>query len=159
MSGTPSFAELLGRVREVTLAAYNHQDLPFEKLVEIVNPEREMSHSPLFQVMFIWQNYPMESGDFPGLTLTPVATEENTSRFDLTLYTRERDQGLSGSVEYNTDLFDDATIVRMQRHFQTLLEGIVADPGQCICDLPILDEAERRQLLVTWNDTAVEYPP
>jgi len=158
MSGNPSFIQMLERVREVTLAAYNHQDLPFEKLVEELKPVRDMSYSPLFQVMFSWQNVPMEPVNLPGLTLTRMAIDSGASMFDLTIYMWEEGNNLAGQIEYNTDLFDDATIVRMQKHFQTLLEGIIADPEHHIRNLPILDEAERRQLIVEWNSTDVEYP-
>lgn len=158
MSGDPGFIELLSRVRETTLGAFDHQELPFEKLVEIVNPAREMSYSPLFQVMFVLQNMPGAGVQLPGLRLSSVAIDSGASMFDLTLFMWKRDQRLSGSVEYNTDLFDAERIERMVGHFQTLLEGIVADPARRLSELPVLPEAERQQLLVEWNDTVVEYP-
>ena len=130
MSGEPGFIELLSRVRETTLGAFDHQELPFEKLVEVVNPAREMSYSPLFQVMFVLQNMPGAAVQLPGLRLSSVAVDSGASMFDLTLFMWERDQGLSGSVEYNTDLFDAERIERMVGHFQTLLEGIVAGPAR-----------------------------
>ena len=110
MSGDPSFKELLGRVRKATLGAYDHQDLPFERLVEELQPGRDMSYSPLFQVMFVLQNISMEPGEFPDLTMTPFETETNASMFDLTLYMQKGEEGLAGTFEYNTDLFDGATI-------------------------------------------------
>ena len=158
LGGNPSFRELLGQVREVTLGAYAHQDLPFEMLVDELQPERNLSHSPLFQVMFVLQNMPMQPLTLPGLTLTPLNTDSGTAKFDLTLFMVETDRGLRGTVEYNTGLFDATTISRMMGHFQTLLKSIVADPEQRICDLPLLPEAEQHQLLVEWNDTEMDYP-
>jgi amino acid adenylation domain-containing protein len=158
MSENPSFQELLGRVREVTLGAYAHQDLPFEQLVEALQPERNLSHQPLFQVMFVLQNAPMSALELPDLTLSSLEMESSTAKFDLTLSIEDTEQGLVGSLEYNTDLFDAATISRMLEHFQTLLEGIVANPDQRLSDLPLLTQLERQQLLVEWNDTQVDYP-
>jgi len=157
LSGNPTFRELLARVREVALGAYAHQDLPFEKLVEELQPERNLSHSPLFQVMFVLQNAPRQPLTFPGLTLTPLEMDNGTAKFDLTLSIVEG-KGLRAAFEYNTDLFDKATIVRMLRHYQTLLQGIVADPERRIGRLPLLTTAERHQLLVEWNDTRVNCP-
>ncbi len=158
VSGNPSFRELLGRVREVALGAYAHQDLPFEMLVEALQPERDLSHTPLFQVMFILQNAPMPKVELPGLTLSPLSTETSTAKFDLTLSMEKTVDGLVGSWEYNTDLFDAETITRMTGHFQTLLEEIVAHPEQQIAELPLLTEVERHQLLWEWNDTSKQYP-
>ncbi len=158
LSGNPTFRHLLKRVREVTLGAYAHQDLPFEMLVDALQPERDMSHTPLFQVMFILQNAPVQGQELPGLTLSQVETHPGTSTFDLTLSMAEGPDGLEASVEYNTDLFDAATIRRMLDHFQTLLEAIAADPDRPIAELPLLTEAERQQLLVEWNDTATDHP-
>ncbi len=158
LSGGPSFRELLKRVRQVTLDAYAHQDLPFEMLVDALQPKRDMSYSPLFQVMFVLQNVPMQNLELPGLTLGPVEADSKIAKFDLTLSMLEDAGGLSGSFEYNVDLFDAATIQRMAGHLQRLLEGIVADPDQSITNLPLLTGAEHRQLLVEWNDTDTEYP-
>src|SRR5207245_1139841 len=105
LSGNPSFHELLGRVRETTLGAYAHQDLPFERLVEVLQPERDLRYTPLFQVMFALQNTPMPALDLAGLTISPVPISSQTAKFDLTLTMLETDQGLSGWFEYNTDLF------------------------------------------------------
>ncbi|MBE9038586.1 non-ribosomal peptide synthetase family protein, partial [aff. Roholtiella sp. LEGE 12411] len=157
-SGNPSFGELLTRVREMTLAAYAHQDLPFELVVEALQPERNLSHTPLFQVMFELDNTPLSEMELPGLTLSPWATENSTAAFDLILSMQETAGGLVGSWEYNSDLFDAATITRMMGHFQTLLEGIVAHPEQRIGELPMLTAPERQQLLFEWNDTHTEYP-
>ena len=158
LKGNPSFLELLQRVQQVALDAYAHQDLPFEQLVDALQPERNLSHSPLFQVMFILQNAPMEKLELPGLTLTPLEMESITAKFDLTLSMEETDRGLRGTLEYNSDLFDRTTMTKMAKHFQTLLEAIVANPQQRISELPLLSEAERHQLLVEWNDTQAKYP-
>ncbi len=169
LSGNPTFRELLSRVREVALGAYAHQDLPFEKLVEELHPERKLNQNPLFQVVFALQNAPMEALELPGLTLTPLQfIDTGTTRFDLEFHLWERSPnngigvdssaGISGFVVYSTDLFDAATITRILKHFQALLEGIVANPEQRLADLPLLSEAERHQLLVEWNDTQTDYP-
>ncbi|MFQ5796993.1 MAG: amino acid adenylation domain-containing protein, partial [Candidatus Bipolaricaulia bacterium] len=158
LSGNPSFLELLGRVRGVALEAYAHQDMPFEKLVEELRPERHLSHAPLFQVMFVFQNAPSFALEVPGLTLKPLEVDRNTAKLDLTLSMVERPEGLQGVVEYNTDLFDASTITRMLDHFQTLLESIVVDPVQRVLELPLLNEAERHQLLIGWNNPQVNYP-
>ncbi len=158
VEGNPTFVELLSRVREVALAAYAHQDLPFEQLVEALQPERDLSHTPLFQVMFVLQNAPMPALEFAGLTGSPMAVENHAAKFDLTLSLENTKQGLIGSWEYNTDLFDAATIARMARHFQTLLEGVVVNPELRLSDFPILSADEHQQLLVEWNDTKADYP-
>ncbi|MDY7076205.1 MAG: amino acid adenylation domain-containing protein [Chloroflexota bacterium] len=158
LAGDPSFRELLGRVREVAMGAYTHQDVPFEMLVDELQPERDMSHTPLFQVMLALQDAPMEALKLPGLTLGPLGTDSGTAKFDIVLSIVGKADGLKGSLEYNTDLFDGDTIERMAAHFQTLLEGIVADPDQPISTLPLLTAAERQQLLIEWNDTEATYP-
>jgi amino acid adenylation domain-containing protein len=158
LSGDPTFQELLGRVREVALQAYAHQDLPFEKLVEELQPERDLSRNPLFQVMFILQNAPLPKLEMPNLRASWVEVESGTAKFDLTLSMQETEAGLRGKFEYNSDLFDADTIMRMVGHWQTLLEGIVANPEQRLSELPLLSAAERRQLLVEWNDRQADYP-
>ncbi len=157
LSGNPSFRTLLGRTREAALGAYSHQDLPFEKLVEELHLGRDMSRSPLFQVMFVLQNAPWEAAQLAGLEVTPMLIDSGTSKFDLTLFVREWGEALQAVVEYKTDLFEAETIRRMLGHFQTLLEGIVANPDQRLSDLPLLTSAERQQLLVDWNRTEVPY--
>ncbi|MDA9762113.1 amino acid adenylation domain-containing protein, partial [Desulfobacterales bacterium] len=157
ISDDPSFKELLGRVRETTLGAYDHQDLPFEKLVEELQPVRDMSYSPLFQVMFVLQNVSMEPGEFPGLAISPLEIKTNAAMFDMALYMQEKEEGLAGTFEFNTDLFNGATIARMAGHFCTLLESIVADPAKRISELTLLPEAERQQMLVEWNTTEATY--
>jgi amino acid adenylation domain-containing protein len=158
MSGNPSFRLLLHRVRDGCLEAYEHQDLPFEQVVEIVRPERTLSYAPLVQVTFILQNTPKQAWGIPGLLWTPLRIDRGTAKFDVTLSLTDTPQGLTGSLEYSTDLFDAATITRMIGHFQTLLEGVVAHADRRLSDLPLLSEAERHQLLVEWNATAAEYP-
>jgi amino acid adenylation domain-containing protein len=157
-SGNPTFQELLSRVRETCLGAYAHQDLPFEKPVEELQPERDMSRNPLFQVMFLLQNTPRHVPDVSNLTIDRMIVESGTAKFDLTLALTDRDGKLSGFIEYNTDLFDRSRVERMVAHFHNLLGGIVADPDQRISTLPLLTEKERHQLLVEWNDTTTAYP-
>jgi amino acid adenylation domain-containing protein len=158
VSGNPSFRELLSRVREVALGAFSHQDVPFEKLVEELQPERNLSYSPLFQVTFALQNTSMPALQFVGIELNTFQINNNTAKFDLSLDLSETEDCISGYFEYNTDLFNAETIARMSEHFQTLLEGIIANPDQCLGELPILPARERHQLLVEWNNTTVEYP-
>lgn len=156
LQGEPSFSELLNQVRQVALDAYTHQDVPFEKLVEELQPERSLSYNPLFQVMFILQNTPQPQLKLAGLNLT-LEMENVTVNFDLSLSIEETGQELIGSWEYNTDLFDAATIKRMVGHFQTLLEGIVANPQQQVSKTSILTASERKQLLSEWNNTYKDY--
>ena len=156
--GNPTFSELLARVRKTALEAYDHQDLPFEKLVEEIKPERSLSHSPLFQVMFVLQNAPAGSRELSGLVLNPVKLENSTAKFDLSLSIVEQTEGLRAFWEYSTDLFEQATIIRMADHSRQLLEAIVASPDEPVSDLPILTGSEKHQLLVDWNDTRRDYP-
>ncbi|ARN83878.1 hypothetical protein B1812_21580 (plasmid) [Methylocystis bryophila] len=158
LSGDPSFRTLLARVRETALGAQAHQDLPFERLVEEVQPVRDLSRDPLFQVMFVLQNAPMQELTLSGLRAEPVATESGASKFDLTLAVIDTGEGLNASFEYATALFDAGTIERLAGHYCTLLEGIVADPERRLSELPLLGEAERRRILVEWNQTAADYP-
>jgi aspartate racemase len=158
LSGTPTFRELLERTRKVALDAYAHQDMPFEKLVEEIQPERDLSHNPLFQVMFILQNTPGRTLELPGLAVSDLEVDNGTAKFDLTLSIVEGVEGLKATFEYNTDLFDEATVTRMAGHFRVLLEGIVADPDRRLSGLPLLTEVERHQLLVGWNETQADYP-
>jgi amino acid adenylation domain-containing protein len=156
LSGHPSFQELLRRVRSVTLEAYTNQNLPFEKLVEELQPERSLSYNPLFQVMFILQNAPGQASQLPGLTETPVELKTETAKFDLTLSVEEKDGILIGSWNYNTDLFDSATITRMAGHFQTLLSDIVTDSGKCISFLSLLTDSEKEEFIGNFNDNLEE---
>ncbi|MEG4231276.1 amino acid adenylation domain-containing protein [Microcoleus sp. Pol11C3] len=155
LSGNPSFEELLMRVREVTLGAYAHQEMPFPKLVEELQPERNLSYNPLFQVAFVLEP-PLAEMD-SGWAISQLDVDTSTAKFDLYLELDERPSGIIGRLEYNTDLFDAATIRRMLGNFQTLLEGLVANPEQKIGELPILTEWERQQL-AAWNDTVTDYP-
>lgn len=172
LSGNPTFRELLGRVREVTLGAYSHQDLPFEKLVEELHPERNLSHHPLFQVVFGFQNAPMSALELPGLVPSFMNIDLKKTRFDLELHlwkcsedfrslwggNWEYSEGFRGVIVYNTDLFDPATINQMVEHFKTLLSAIVANSEERITNLPLLSEAELHQVLVEWNNTQADYP-
>lgn len=145
-SGNPTFRELLQQVREVALGAYVHQDLPFAKLVEALRPERNLSHTPLFQVLFVLQNSPMPELEFSGLKLTPLKFETGTTKFDLGLFIEETEQGLIGTWQYSADLFEVSTITRMAEHFQTLLNNIVNQPDTRINSLGILTELEKQNL-------------
>ncbi|MDZ8064929.1 MAG: amino acid adenylation domain-containing protein [Nostoc sp. DedQUE08] len=158
LAGNPSFNELLPRLREMALSAYAHQDLPFEMLVEALQPERDLSHTPLFQVMFVLLNAPMSEIELTGLSVSGLPIGITTAKFDLTLTIENTPNGLFGWWEYNTDLFDSSTIERITGHFLTLLEAIVANPSERISQLPILTASEQQQLLVEWNDTQVDYP-
>jgi len=158
LSDNPSFLTLLLRIKEKTLQAYAHQDVPFEKLVEELQPERNLSRNPLFQVMFVMQNAPIGELELPGLSLTPLSMESTTVKFDLSLSISETEKGLEGIWEYNTDLFDATTITRMVGHFRTMLAGIVTNPQQRLLELPLLTANEQYKLLRDWNMTVSEYP-
>ncbi|HEX9987857.1 MAG TPA: amino acid adenylation domain-containing protein [Chloroflexia bacterium] len=161
MRGDPTFRELLHRVREMALGAYAHQDLPFDRLVEELHPERNQGIHPVFQVAFVLQNAPVVPLQLRDLSLTSVEIDKvdmGASRFDLLLIVEETEEGLSVEVEYNTDLFDATTISRMLGHYRTVLEGAVEECEQQVSKLPLLGEAERWQLLVEWNDTRTDYP-
>jgi amino acid adenylation domain-containing protein len=155
LSGGPDVRELLRRAREVSLHGYAHQDLPFERLVEELQPERDFSRNPLFQVMFALQNAPFTALDLPALRLEPIEAESGTAKFDLTLSLREQGGGLRGVLEYGTALFDAATPERWWRSFLVLLAAAVEDPERRVASLPLLDARERQQLLVEWNDGGV----
>ncbi len=149
LGGNPTFRELLQRVREVALGAYTHQDLPFEKLVEELQPERNLSYNPLFQVMFILQNAPIPSVELPGLTWQPQEVDGGTSKFDLKLSLWESPEGFNGSIEYKTDLFNPTTIARMANHFEILLRHIVKQPEIRLNELAaILALADKEQQLI-----------
>ncbi|HEX5834251.1 MAG TPA: condensation domain-containing protein, partial [Pyrinomonadaceae bacterium] len=158
LSGDPSFRELLERVREVALGAFAHQDLPFEKLVEELQPERSMNHTPLFQVTFGLENTPASELSLPGLTLSAVEQKNDTAIFDLSAGFFERGNSMHGLIEYSTDLFDPPTIDRMARHLTMVMESVVADVTRPISTIPLLTEAEQQQVLVEWNRTTTAYP-
>jgi amino acid adenylation domain-containing protein/non-ribosomal peptide synthase protein (TIGR01720 family) len=155
LTGALSFRDLLGRVRETTLGAYGHQDLPFERLVEELQIERSLSHSPLFQVMCSTERAPSTALALVGVALEPVLTGSPTVKFDLHLFVGEDLR--SGSLDYRTDLFDRTTAVRLAAHLGVLLAGSVATPEARLSDLPMLSAAERFQLTVEWNATEAEY--
>jgi len=150
--------KLLQKVRKVAIETYIHQDLPFEQLVKALQPERSLAHSPLFQVMFVLQNTPQVPLDLPGVKLTPLETDTVTAKFDLTLLLQETEQGLIGTWEYNSGLFEVNTIERMAQHYQNLLHAMVEDLFQPVARLPLLSEEEKQQLLVEWNYSVADYP-
>ncbi len=158
LSGNPSFRTALQRVRELCLGAYAHQDLPFERLVEELRPQRDLSRHPLFQVVFVLQNTPPLLREMAALTMQWQAPRETAAKFDLTLLVNEIGSDLSLVWEYNTDIFDAATIERMGVHFQTLLEGIVADPQSRLGDLPLLSPAEVQQIVHAWAPSLPDLP-
>jgi amino acid adenylation domain-containing protein len=158
LSGNPTFRDLMVRVREVALGAYEHQDVPFEKLVEVLQPDRDLSRSPLIQVTFQLRNYPSRLVQPLELAVEPFELHSGIAKFDLSLALSNETDGLKAEIEYNPDLFESATIARMLGHFQTLLKGIVTNQEQRISELPLLTESERLQLLVEWNDTKTDYP-
>src|SRR5439155_6963836 len=140
LSGNPSFRELLKQVREACLGAYAHQDVPFEKLVEVLQPERDLSRSPLFQVTLQLHYARGSTQRLQGLEISGLANESGTAKFDLSLAMTDSEQGLHCSVEYNTDLFEASTISRFLEHFHNLLAGIVTRPEQRLAELPLLSE-------------------
>ncbi|HEV2904405.1 MAG TPA: amino acid adenylation domain-containing protein, partial [Pyrinomonadaceae bacterium] len=158
LSGDPTFRELLTRVKDTALGAYAHQDLPFETLVRELQPDRALTHNPIFQAMFVLQNEPMPPLEFAGIKSTHVQVENITTNFDLTLDIVERDGQYLIKFESNAALFEEATITRMMGHLETLLAGIIANPQQKISELPMLTEDERCQLLREWTNTSTDYP-
>ncbi len=159
LAGEPSFRELLARVREVSLGAYGHQDLPFEKLVEELRPARDTSHAPLVQVTFMLQNTPLPELRLPGVVASAAAVANRTAKFDLSLSLEEQEGGLAGILEHSADLFTAATVERLAGHFRRLLAAAAADPEGSVAELPMLGEEERRQVLEEWNRTAVDQGP
>jgi amino acid adenylation domain-containing protein len=159
LSGNPSFRELLRRMKGVAKGAYAHQDVPFEKLVEVLHPQRDPSRSPLFQVMFVLLNDVMPAMELPGLRLTPLEQlDTGAVKFDLIFSVADTPQGVNATIRYCTDLFEAATIERMLGHFQTLLEGIVDDPERAVANLPLLRHVEIEQLLLEHNATQADFP-
>ena len=154
-----SFVRLLQRVKEYALRAYAHQDIPFERLVSELQPQRDLSRQPVLQVMFVLQNQPQQTLNLPGITFSLMDTEQETAKFDLLLSMQESAAGvMGGAFEYATDLFDATTIARLSGHFEHLLEQVVAHPHKRLAELSMLSDAERKQQLVQWNDTAQSYP-
>jgi amino acid adenylation domain-containing protein len=173
LSGNPSFSQFLSGVRSTVLDAFAHQDYPFALLVKQLQPERDLSRSPLFQVSFVLQQaqllkeqgltaFALSQAGAPlrlgQLVLETMALEQRVAQFDLSLVTAEIEGGLRASLEYNTDIFEETTIAQMARQFRVLLEGLVANPAQSISSLPLLSDEDRRQVLVEWNDTGRDYP-
>ena len=161
-SGEPSFSELLIRVRNADLAAFAHQELPFERLVEILNPARSLGRHPLFQVILAFQNTPGASLELPELEARLESVPTGTAKFDLLFNLNERRgaegiaEGINGFIEYRTDLFESGTVQSIGRRLVRLLEAVVAEPAQSIGRIDILEHEERRQLLVDWNATECE---
>ncbi|RKG54213.1 non-ribosomal peptide synthetase, partial [Corallococcus sp. CA054B] len=141
-----------------TLGAYEHQDVPFEKLVEELRPQRSLSHTPLFQVMFSLQNTPEQTLELPRLALRPFALDSEVSKFDLSISLTERSGALEGVLDYSSDLFDAATVQRMAAHFHALLEAIAVNPERSVSSLSFLSGSERQQLISTWNDSHQPFP-
>ncbi|MHC5747805.1 MAG: amino acid adenylation domain-containing protein, partial [Nostoc sp.] len=158
LAGNPTFEELLNRVREMTLGAYAHEDLPFELLVDELQPQRNLSHTPLFQVAFVLQNVPISAFELPGLTLSSLTVPSVNADFDLNLDISETAEKIFCKLHYNTNLFESSTIKRMAGHFQALLQEITASPKLRLSELSLLTEFEKHQLLWEWNNTKVEYP-
>lgn len=157
VTGNMTYHDLLERVRDTTLDAYMHQDLPFEKLLTDLPVERSLSYAPLFQVVLILQHVRLNVSTLPGLHVEMLATENATAKFDLTYLLNETPNGLQGILEYNTDLFDEATVARMATHYQQLLEALVTQTQQYIWALPLLAETERVQVLTTWQGQQQSY--
>ncbi|MEM8531177.1 MAG: amino acid adenylation domain-containing protein [Chloroflexota bacterium] len=157
-AGNPTFRQFLRQVRTNALDAYAHQDMPFEQLVDVLQPIRDMSRFPLFQVAFMLGHQPRAFEPPSGLTLHALEAPNVTAKYDLVLDLQTSAEGLQGTLEYNTDLFDMATIARLVQHFQTLLNHIVVNPNQQLADLSLITATERNQLLNEWNATQVDYP-
>jgi amino acid adenylation domain-containing protein len=157
IEGRPTFWQLLQQIRNTVLTGFSHKDIPFEQLTTALKPNRSPSHTPWFQVLFMLQNFPMEYPNLPGLSVEPIVVEES-AKYDLTLTMTETVHGLKADFAYNTDLFDPSTIQRLVGHFQVLLESFANDPNQSIDSAPMLTARERHQLLVSWNQTQVDYP-
>ena len=157
VGGSPSLKEVLRRVREVTLGAYQNQDVPFEKLVEELQPERDLSRSPLFQVMLVLQNNEEQELEMEGLRLSGFGMEGRVAKFDLQIGVRERGEGLEGEISYARDLYEEGTVERMVEHLRMVLEEMVGEGERRMGELSLLRGAEREQVLVEWNRTEVEY--
>jgi len=157
-TGAATFRDLVRRLRSVALDAYAHQDVPFERLVEELQPDRDLGRNPLFQAAFRFQDRPRETPELSGLVLSPVEVPHRSAKFDLSLTVVERGDGLATSLEYSADLFDGTTAQRILDHFGVLLQGSLAEPDTALGALPLLGVAEREQLVTQWNDCAVPYP-
>ncbi|HZI10167.1 MAG TPA: amino acid adenylation domain-containing protein [Myxococcus sp.] len=151
LEGSRSFREVLGQVKEAALEAYAHQDVPFEKLVEELKPERDLGRTPLFQVLFALQNAPMPAMEVRGLKLRQEELRRESAKFDLSLYLHEAAESFQGTLEYSTDLYEPQTAARLAGHYQRLLEGLTANPEASIEEVELLGEEERRQVVEGWN--------
>jgi amino acid adenylation domain-containing protein len=158
LGGNPRFRELIRREREVALGAYAHQEAPFEKLVEEINPDRDLGHNPLFQVMMVLNNAKQRELEIRGLKMRWAGEESATAKFDLELILTEEGNGISGNLEYSCDLFDRETIRRVARHFEKVVAEVVRDPDQRIKEIDLMSGSERERILVEWNQTATDYP-
>jgi non-ribosomal peptide synthetase component F len=158
LNGDPSLREVLRRAREVTLEAQTHQDVPFEKLVEELQPQRTLSHGPLFQTMFVFLNERQTTETADGLGFSPLSLNYGAEKNDLTLQLIEQHDRLSGSISYSTDLFDESTIERISEHWRRILEALVADSEQSWRGVDLLSPVERRQMLEEWNETEAAFP-
>ncbi|MGD2095558.1 MAG: amino acid adenylation domain-containing protein, partial [Phycisphaerales bacterium] len=158
LEGDPCYEDFLRQIKEVTLGAYGHQDLPFERLVEELQPERDLSRTPLFQVMFALQNVRTNDLNLAGVTLKNIDLDSGTTKFDIFIAAMESPNGIEAFLEYNTDLFERSTMEGFARHYERLLRSIVATPGARVSQLDILSESERRQLIHGWNQTQKAYP-
>jgi amino acid adenylation domain-containing protein len=158
VSGDPSFIDLLDRVRKICLEAYTHQDVPFDKLVEIIGPERDLGRTPFFRVTFAFQNTPQWPLELRGVSVSRLEVDAEITRFDLHLFMEQSGDRLQGYFSYDTSLFSCGLIEQMARHFVRLLEGIVADPACRLSRLALVTDAERRQAVTEWNSTVVAYP-
>ena len=158
LGGDPRFRELVARVRQTALEAYEHEELPFEQLIAALNPRRQLSHAPLAQVLFSLQAAGGGEVRFANLAASNVNLERGTAKLDLSLIMSETDEGLLASFEYATDLFEAVTVERMLGHLETLLEAVAADPQLRLSELPLLTESERSQVLVSWNQTMRPFP-
>jgi amino acid adenylation domain-containing protein len=158
LSGNPTFREVMSRVREVSLAAYANQDVPYEKLVEELRPARDQSYNPVFQTMFVFQNAPAPALKTNDLVISPFEIDAGISKFDLTMNLEDSPDGICGWIEYATDLFDDAAIDRLIGHYKTVLAAAVENPDRPISLLQMLTHGERKQLLEEWNNTRTDYP-
>ncbi|MBB5066902.1 condensation domain-containing protein, partial [Granulicella mallensis] len=157
-TGQPTVSELLRRVRETAIGAQAHQELPFEQVVERIKPSRSQAHSPIFQVMFAWQNNEVSDLELPGLHLSGLESESSVAKFDLTLNLSETDDEIEGILEYSTALFKSETVERYGRYLVRLLEAMTRGEDERVSQLPMLPAEEREQLLVGWNATEVAYP-
>jgi amino acid adenylation domain-containing protein len=157
LRGDPTFREILARTRENSLQAFAHQELPFEHLVDAIKPRRDPSRTPVFQVMFAYETLPAAL-QLPGLSLEPVPVERGTAMFDLTLTVTDHDGELVASAEYNADLYDDATIARLLRHYELLLDRLTTEPDRRVTTVALTDVAERKKVVEEWNATEVDYP-